>query len=252
MRADLAAGTITLTGADGVEIEGYAAHPRGVGSVGGVVVIHHLPGYDDASLEITRRFASWGWSAVCPNLHHRDAPGAEPDDAAAASRAAGGVPDDRLVGDVGAAVDYLRGRPTSNGRVGTIGFCSGGRQSVLAACALDIDAAVDCYGAFVFEPPGPEMQWNVTPLDDRLPEIACPLLGLFGNDDKYPGPDEVAKFDRILTELGKPHEFHSFDGAGHAFFAVDRPSYRPTVATEAWQLVRGFFDTHLATERDGA
>ena len=252
MRGDLEAGTITLTGADGDEIEGYAAHPRGVSSAGGVVESHHMPGYDDASLEITRMFAAWGWSAVCPNLHHRDAPGADPDDAAAASRAAGGVPDDRLVGDVGAAVDYLRGQPTSNGRVGTIGFCSGGRQSVLAACTLDVDAAVDCYGAFVLESSPPDRPLKVSSLESRLQDISCPVLGLFGNEDKNPSPAEVEQLDRILTELGKPHEFHSFDDAGHAFFAVDRPSYRPAVATEGWQLVRGFFDTHLAKERGNA
>jgi carboxymethylenebutenolidase len=252
MRGDLEAGTITLTGADGDEIEGYAAHPRGVSSVGGVVVIHHMPGYDDASLEITRTLASWGWSAVCPNLHHRDAPGVDPDDAAAASRAAGGVPDDRLVGDVRGAVEHLRAHPSSNGRVGTIGFCSGGRQSLLAACTLDIDAAVDCYGAFALESPPSNMRLKVSSLENRLQDLSCPLLGLFGNEDKYPAPAEVEKLDRILTELDKPHEFHSFDDAGHAFFAVDRPSYRPAVATEAWGLVRDFFGTHLATERSNA
>jgi len=50
---------------------------------------------------------------------------------------------------VGGAAEYLRSLPTSNGKVGVIGYCSGGRQSVLAACNLDLDAAVDCYGAFV-------------------------------------------------------------------------------------------------------
>jgi carboxymethylenebutenolidase len=248
VRGGLEAGTVSLTGANGDEIEGYAAHPRDAAASGGVVVIHHMPGYDEASKEITRRIAAWGWSAVCPNLHHRDAPGADPDDAAAASRAAGGVPDHRLRRDVAGALDYLRAQPSSNRRVATIGFCSGGRQSLLAACGLELDAAVDCYGAFVLEPPPPERGLEVASLEGRLGEISCPVLGLFGKEDKNPTPDEVAKLDGILTELGKPHEFHSFDGAGHAFFAVDRPAYRPAVATEAWELVRGFFDTHLATE----
>jgi carboxymethylenebutenolidase len=86
-------------------------------------------------------------------LHYRDAPGASPDDAAAASRASGGVPDDRLVGDVGSSADYLRALPGSNGKIGVIGYCSGGRQSFLAACSLQLDAAVDCYGAAVVRAP---------------------------------------------------------------------------------------------------
>ena len=166
------------------------------------MVIHHLPGYDRGTKEITRRFAELGYDAVCPNLYsrqappsreglppnphhprHRDrgvrrvppraarrgrhppppglrprhqgdrpavrralgfdavcpnlysrqAPGADPDDAAATVRALGGITDDQLVDDVGGAAAYLRSLPSSNGKVGVIGYCSGGRQSVLAA-----------------------------------------------------------------------------------------------------------------------
>ncbi len=117
------------------------------------MVIHHMPGYDESTKEITRRFAAHGYLAICPNLYCREAPGASPDDAAAAARARGGVPDERLVGDVGGAAAYLRSFGSSNGKVATIGYCSGGRQSFLAACSLDLDAAVDCYGAFVIGPP---------------------------------------------------------------------------------------------------
>lgn len=149
MSDSLTAETVRLTGHNGDEIEAYLARPRGGAPRGGVVVIHHMPGFDRGSKEIVRRFAEIGYDAICPNLFYREAPGAAPDDAAAANRAAGGVPDDRLAGDVGASAAYLRALATSNGKVGTIGYCSGGRQSVLAACRLDLDAAVDCYGAFV-------------------------------------------------------------------------------------------------------
>ncbi|HEY7008550.1 MAG TPA: dienelactone hydrolase family protein, partial [Jatrophihabitantaceae bacterium] len=145
----LTAETVTITGADADEVQAYLARPAERGRRGGVVVIHHMPGYDRATKEIVRRFAELGYDAICPNLYWREAPGADPSDAAAAARARGGVPDERLVGDVGGAMSYLRALPTSNGKVGVIGYCSGGRQSVLAACHLDLDAAVDCYGAFV-------------------------------------------------------------------------------------------------------
>jgi carboxymethylenebutenolidase len=85
----------------------------------------------------------------------------------------------------------------------------------------------------------------VSPLTDRLGELRCPLLGLFGAEDKYPSPEHVAELDQILTEAGKPHEFHSYDGAGHAFFATDRPSYRPEAAKDGWQRIWAFFDQHL-------
>jgi carboxymethylenebutenolidase len=243
MRAE----TVSLTGHQGDQIEGYLAQPLGGPPTGGVVVIHHLPGYDDTTKEITRKFAAHGYLAICPNLYYREAPGESPDDAAATARANGGVPDERLVGDVGAVVDYLRGLESSNGKVGTIGYCSGGRQSFLAACSLNLDAAVDCYGAFVVAPPPKGAPLKVSPIVNLAEHLSCPLLGLFGAEDGYPSPDEVAQLEQALKDAGKPYEFHSYEGAGHAFFASDRPSYRPQAANEGWQRIWEFFGRFLDT-----
>jgi carboxymethylenebutenolidase len=241
----MSATQVQIVGAGSDPVDAYLASPVGDDPRGGVVVIHHMPGWDRASKEITRRFAELGYDAICPNLHGRDAPGAAPDDASAASRANGGVPDDRLVGDVAGAAAHLRALPTSNGRVGVIGYCSGGRQSVLAACHVDLDAAVDCYGAYVTGTPPAEFPLRVTNLVDQLGELRCPLLGLFGNDDKHPSPEHVDELDRLLTDLGKPHEFHRYDDAAHAFFAVDRPSYRVAAANDGWERIAAFFGTYL-------
>ncbi len=245
MRDAMQAGTITMT-SDGDQIEAYLAQPVEGPKSGGVVVIHHMPGYDAASKEIVRRLASYGYAALCPNLHFRDAPGADPDDAAAVSRATGGVPDERMLADVAAAAEHLRSLESANGAVGVIGFCSGGRQSVLSACRLPLDAAVDCYGAFVLSSPPAQLGVDWEPITAALPDLGCPLLGLFGEEDKNPAPAEVAELDRLLTEHGKEHDFHTFPGAGHSFFAVDRPAYRQEAATQGWQLVRAFLDRHLA------
>jgi carboxymethylenebutenolidase len=245
MSESLSAETIQITGHGGEDIEAYVARPSEDGRRGGVVVIHHMPGYDRATKEITRRFAELGYDAICPNLYWRDAPGAAPDDAAATARAQGGVPDERLVGDVGGAAEWLRARPTSNGKVGVIGYCSGGRQSVLAACSLQLDAAVDCYGAFVVGTPPEGFPLKVTNLVDQLPNLSCALLGLFGNEDSYPSPEQVDELDEILTKEGKPHEFHRYDDAGHAFFSVDRPSFRVAAANDGWERIETFYKTNL-------
>lgn len=237
--------SITITGHGHERIEAYSARPLTPGPTGGVIVIHHMPGYDEAHKEITRRFAAHGFAAICPNLYSREAPGASPDDAAAAARASGGVPDERLVGDVGAAAAYLRGLTSSNGKVGVIGYCSGGRQSFLAGTSLDLDAVVDCYGAFVVGAPPEGMGWRVGSIVDRTPQLSGPLLGLFGAEDTHPSPADVAELEQALIASNKTYEFHMFEGAGHAFFAVDRPAYRPTVATEAWQYVWQWFDRYL-------
>jgi carboxymethylenebutenolidase len=237
--------TVALTGHDGDELEAYLARPLGPGPYGAVVVIHHMPGYDKPTKEITRRFAAAGYLAICPNLYSREAPGASPDDAAAAARAAGGVPDERLVGDVAGAAAYLRSLTSSNGKVGVIGYCSGGRQAFLAACSLPLDAAVDCYGAFVVGTPPEGFPLAVKPLLDIAGQLSCPLLGLFGAEDTHPSPDQTAELAQTLDKLGKAHEFHTYPDAGHAFFAVDRVSYRPQAANDGWARVLDFFGRYL-------
>ncbi len=239
--------SITITGHGGDTIEAYSARPLDPGApIGGVVVIHHMPGYDAGTKEIARTFATHGYNAVVPNLYWREAPGASPDDAAAAARAKGGVPDDRLVGDVAGAASYLKGLPTANGKVGTIGYCSGGRQSFLAAVSLPLDAAVDCYGAFIVGEPPAGMPLKVGPIVDKTPDLSCPLLGLFGVDDQYPSPEHVAELEAALAAAGKTYEFHSYEGAGHAFFSVNRPAYRPEAAVDGWQKIFAFYGTYLA------
>ncbi|MBE3014531.1 dienelactone hydrolase family protein [Microbispora sp. NEAU-D428] len=114
----------------------------------------------------------------------------------------------------------------ADGRIGVIGYRSGGRQTFLAACSLRIAAAVDCYGAFVVTAPPAGSPLKAEPLISRAADLSCPLLGLFGADDRFPSPDEVDVLSAELDKLGKEHEFHVFPDAGHGFFSVDRPAYR--------------------------
>ncbi|MEA3020149.1 MAG: carboxymethylenebutenolidase [Actinomycetota bacterium] len=223
--------TITIRGHGGDDVEAYFARPVDEPAQPSVVVLHHMPGYDRATKEIARTFAVYGYAALMPNLFHRFAPGAKPGDAAAAARDAGGVPDEQCLGDVQGAIDVLRARPESNGKVGVIGYCSGGRQTFLVACTLDVDAAVDCYGG----------RADVS----LAPKLRAPLLGLFGNEDRTPSPDDVAEMRKALEASGKTFDFHAYDGAGHAFFSVDRPSYNLDAAKDGWKQIWSFFGREL-------
>lgn len=244
---DMKAQTVAFKAHGDDEIEAYLAEPLGEGPYGGVVVIHHMPGYDRSTKEITRRFAAGGYLALLPNLYHREAPGASPDDAAATARAQGGVPDERLVGDVSGAIAHLKALSKSNGKVATIGYCSGGRQSFLSATSLQLDAAVVCYPGGVVNAPPAGAPVRFTPLLDRAKNLSCPLLGLFGDDDKFPTPEEVAVLGKELSAHGKTYDFHSYPGAGHAFFDVDRPSYRVEAALDGWRQIHDFFARYLAS-----
>ncbi len=240
------AGTVSITGDGDAELEAYLARPLSDAPRGGVVLIHHLPGYDSGTKEFARTFAAHGYAAIVPNLYSREGAGVSPDDQAAAVRAKGGVPDEQLVGDVAGAAAHLNSLEHANGKIGVIGHCSGGRHAFLAACSLDLDAAVDCYGAFVVKDPPADSPLKMGSLLSKAPELSCPLLGLFGDDDQFPAPDEVAVLDAELTRLGKEHEFHSYAGAGHAFFAVERPAFRPAAAKDGWAKIFAFYGRHLS------
>ena len=237
--------TITITGHGGDEIEAYRAMPLADGSRGGVVWIHHMPGYDRETKEFVRRLAVSGYHAVAPNLYSREAPGAAPDDAAAAVRAAGGVPDERLVGDVAGAVEHLRSLPGANGKFGVIGHCSGGRHAYLAACSLPFDAAVDCYGAFIVEDPPEGMPKAMKPILRPGAEPELPAAGPVRSRRPVPGARRGGHAGRRADQAGQAARVPLLRGRGPPFFSVDRPAYRPEAAVDGWRRIDEFFATHL-------
>ena len=243
----ISAGTVHYSAGDGADIEAYLAVPQDEAPRGGIVLIHHLPGYDEATREYARTFAVHGYNAIVPNLYSREGgPGVSHEDAAAAVRANGGVSDEQLLADLGAAAEYLRALPSANGRIGVIGHCSGGRQALLAGCGLDVQAVVDNSGAFVMSDSPASSGLRATSLEERLPGLSCPLLGNFGGDDKYPSPEETARLAEALDKLGKTYDFKTYEGAGHAFFNVNRVSYRPEAAMDGWDRIFAFYKEHLS------
>lgn len=244
----LIAETVNINGHNGDQIDAYLARPLGPGPHPGVVLIHHMPGWDEASKEMARKLAYNGYVCISPNLHFREGQG-DPVANSTSVREAGGMPDDRTLGDVAAARDYLRSLPYHNDKVGVIGFCSGGRQIYLVACRLDgIDAAVNCWGGGVTTVPEGDLERSRQPVApvDYTSGLNCPLLGLFGNEDARPSPQDVNDLEDALKAAGKDYEFFRYDNAGHGFFAVDRPSYRQEAAVDGWKQVLRFYGTHLA------
>ena len=137
-----------LQGFQGDYLNAYYARPLGAGPFAGMVLVHHMPGWDEWYKEVTLRFARQGYATLCPNLYFRAGHGTPED--VAAKRAAGGVPDDQAVGDLEAAARFLKALPTSNGKAGIFGTCSGGRHAYLAACRAPVfEAVVDCWGGRV-------------------------------------------------------------------------------------------------------
>jgi carboxymethylenebutenolidase len=238
---------VSFRGHGGDQGEAYYARPVKPGKVPGVVVIHHMPGWDEWITEVVRKFAHHGYAAIAPHLFFRYGPGS-PDDITAIARPAGGATDDQVMGDVEACMAFLRAQQNASGKIGVIGFCSGGRHTYLAACRLaGIDAAVDCWGGRVIvdDPKDYTPQRPTAPID-LTEQMSCPLLGIFGNDDKNPNVDQVNRTEAMLKKFDKTYEFHRYDGAGHAFFDYYRPAYRQAQTVDAWDKVFAFFAKHLA------
>ena len=236
---------ITIKGYQGDDVHAYVARPNGAGPYPGVVLVHHAPGWDEVYREFARRFAEHGHVVICPDLYERSGHGT-PEDVAAKVRGGGGVSDDGVVGDCVAARDYLKALPICNGKVGIAGSCSGGRHSFLVACrAPGFSAAVDLWGGNVFMPADRLTDKQPVAPIDYIKDLSCPLLGIFGNADQSPTPEQVDQHEAELKKHGKTYEFHRYDGAGHGFWSYDRPAYRQEQAMDSWAKTFAFFRKHL-------
>jgi carboxymethylenebutenolidase len=241
----IVAGVSLMTGGSGSQIHTYIARPDGSGPYPGVVMTHHLPGWDEFYREFARRFAEHGYIAIVPNLFEQFGQGT-PDDVAAAARGAGGISDASVIADAGAALNLVKSMPISNGKVGVIGTCSGGRHSLLSGIkAPGFDAIADLWGANVVVPPDRLTPQQPQAVIDMTPDLKVPLIGLFGNDDMNPSPDQVDQHEQALKANGKQYVFYRYDGAGHGFFYYHMPSYREQAAMDGWDKVEDFFNQNL-------
>jgi carboxymethylenebutenolidase len=247
MYEGMLAETVTMPGANGEVINAYFARPLGAGPFPGMVLAHHMPGWDEWYRETARKFAHHGYATISPDLYHRAGYGT-PEDVAAKVRAAGGVADEQVVGDLEGAMQYLRSLPYVSDKVGVFGTCSGGRQAFLVACRVPgFDAVVECWGGrVVMDEADLNANFPVAPID-YTKELSCPILGLFGEEDHSPTPAQVALHEAELKKHGKSYEFHMYPGAGHGFFYDHRPSYRQQQAVDGWQKIFAFLEKNLGS-----
>ncbi|MGH7932545.1 MAG: dienelactone hydrolase family protein [Candidatus Binataceae bacterium] len=230
---------------EGTKIPGYLARPRKNGHSPGVIIIHDIFGVSDHARDVARRFANVGFVTLVPDCFARIDLGAN--ESQVLKRA--GRLDDRLtVRDLENAAALIRGLAYSNGKVGTVGFCMGGRSALLLACSSDqVDATIDCWGGSI------SADTAVTPLHpvpvvDLVKNLQRPVYAVFGADDQNPSQAHAAELRTRLDREGKLAlvTIETFANSGHAFFADMRPDrYREAAAFELWPKMVSFFKTHL-------
>ena len=234
---------------NGTNIEAFLARPRQPGSYPGVIVIHEAFGVDDHIRDVAGRFANAGFIALAPNLYQRvGAP--TPGDMSTVMQKMFGLQDPQIVRDLEAGAAHIRGLHGASGKVGCVGFCMGGRTTLLFACSSDkLDAACDCWGGFIMSatPDAPTTPSRPTPVADLVGRLKCPLYVVIGAEDANPSPAHGAELRSRLDKAGK-HALVTvevFDNAGHAFLNDKRPNYREKAAFELWPKMIAFFKRHL-------
>src|SRR5579862_208716 len=205
--------------------------PEGAGPFPTIVVAHHRWGLDSFTNSVVERLNKNGFIAAAPNFYNRRPDGEDTGESMKY------LDDDQIIADIKTTATYLQALPQAKrGAEGMMGHCMGGRHSFLAATAYPFKAAVMLYGGSVNQ----SRNGKQTPLS-RAATITCPILGFFGKDDKNPSPADMKEIDAELTRLGKKHEFHAYDGAGHAFQNFNDERYREASSEDAWRRYLGFF-----------
>ncbi|MGH8705807.1 MAG: dienelactone hydrolase family protein, partial [Burkholderiales bacterium] len=213
----------------------YLGVPDSPGAHPGAVVAHHGPGLDGPIQDTVHRLVREGYAAAAPDLFHRQPEGGEMTQRIQTLR------DEEIVADLNAAIALLKKSVPNLGPLGVMGFCMGGRVAYLGACAIqEFKAAAVFYGGNIMKPLGE----GPSPFE-RSAQIRCPMIGFFGAEDANPSPEDVRRIDAELTRLGKWHEFHTYNNAGHAFHNFTGERYRERAAHASWHELLAFFSQYL-------
>jgi carboxymethylenebutenolidase len=220
----------------------YEAVPDGEPR-GAVVVIQEAFGVNPHIEDVTRRVAAAGYHAVAPDMFHRTGGAVVDygDFGAVIEHFIGIGNDEAILADVDAALGYLRGIGFTDRRIGIVGFCFGGRVTFLVASQRALGAAVGFYGGGIVTTRFPQFP----ALIDRVPGLATPWLGLFGDRDESIPVDDVEQLRKALTGAPVAADVVRYADAEHGFNCDLRPSFNADAAADAWQRTLDWFGRHL-------
>ena len=212
-------------------VKGYLAKPRNKGPWPALLVIQEWWGLDAQTKSIADRFAAEGYLAFAPELYHGElAALGDADKAMSLVQKYGPTAPDELE----KIFDALQSHPDCSGKIGSVGFCFGGRMALMLGIRRPLDAVCTFYGG------------GMQTIFGQMSSLRAPVLGLFGDADQSIPVGTVEQFDKLLDTLGLEHEIIVYPNSGHAFFRDSDPNvYKPIAAKDAWEQVKRFFAKHL-------
>lgn len=224
-------------------IPAYEARPAAAGKYPVIVVISEIWGVHEHIKDVCRRFAKKGYYAIAPEMFQREGGVGHMTNIQDILKIVLNVPRKQVLQDLSATADHARKQPAARAdRVGVTGFCWGGSTTIqFAAHYKDLKAAVAWYGppARPYKDDPPKTGFDVAS------EISCPFLGLSGEQDQGPTPADARKFEELLKRHNRNVEVVIYPGAGHAFHADYRPSYKADIARAAWAKCLVWFNTYV-------
>ena len=239
----LTAGVVKVKTKDGKEMDAYRAMPATGQGFGTILVVQEIFGVHAHIADLCRRFAKLGYYAIAPELYFRQGdPKAISDVQALLREIVAKVPDEQVMGDLDATVDFAKGEGKADtAKLGITGFCWGGRIVWLyAAHSAGLKAGVAWYGRVV---------GDSTPLTPKHPvdivkDLKAPVLGLYGGADTGIPNDTVDRMRAALKDgspAAKKSQIDTYADTPHAFNADYRPSYRKEQAEDAWKKALAWF-----------
>jgi carboxymethylenebutenolidase len=203
---------------------------------------------NDHIMDLARRFAAEGFNVAAPDLYSRCGP-PEAGNMASVLDHMFNLIDARVTADLEIATDHLLKFSNSNGKVGAIGFCSGGRSVLILACSSGlIGAAIDCWGGYIRRATNENLVTpeRPTPPIDLAANVKCPFLAVGGEEDENPSPADLAALEDAMKTAKVPGRTRVFTNAGHAFLADYRATYRSEAAFSAWPVLVTFMLDNVA------
>jgi carboxymethylenebutenolidase len=218
--------TVTFQGAT-EKVTGLLVSPRDPECHRAIIVIHEWWGLNEWVKEQAVKLAANGYVALAVDLYHGRVT-ADPSEARKLKR---GLRQERAIGDLNAAFDYLADRPDVDPRhIGSLGWSMGGGLAVqLAIHEPRLAACVVNYGP---------LPTNTADIQ----KINAPVLGIFGSLDRGIPSDKIRAFEERMKAAGKRVDIEIYDSAGHAFEnAANKRGYQPAAAADAWFHTLEFF-----------
>lgn len=213
---------------DGTEIESYFTAPAGRRSPA-VIILRGVAGPDSGYTQIADALAGEGFAAL---VHRWQVRGDDPDD-------------DVLIGDIRAALAFLRSRPEVDAdRIAVFGYCKGGGQALLAAAELDGIHAIVAFHGFAKRPNGADPA-HADPIA-VVERLGRPVLLLHGEQDQLSPLPSMKELAVALQGAGCPGGIHIYPGADHGFAVSTHKGFKPDAASDGFKRGVSFLRENMA------